>query len=70
MPKPDAIILLNAPPAVLQTRKQELTLEETERQCQAYLALVKPQKRGHVVNSAQPFEDVMRDVYKIIFRTE
>ena len=44
MPKPDAIILLNAPPEVLQARKQELTLDETRRQCREYLALVRQQK--------------------------
>jgi thymidylate kinase len=67
MPKPDAIILLNAPPEVLQARKQELTLKETERQCRDYLALVQKEKTGHVVNAAQPSELVMHDVCKIIF---
>jgi thymidylate kinase len=69
MPKPDAIILLHAPPHVLQSRKQELTLAETERQCRDYLVLVGQQAAGHVVDAAQPFSLVMRDVCAIILET-
>ncbi len=67
MPKPDAIILLNAPPEVLQARKQELTLDETRRQCREYLALVRQQKNGHVIDAAQSRERVMHHVMEIIF---
>jgi thymidylate kinase len=44
MPHPDLWILLDAPPEVFQARKQEVSLEETKRQRQAYLAFVR--KRG------------------------
>lgn len=66
-PRPDAIVLLNGPPDVLQARKRELTLAETERQCRDYLALVKRQRRSHIVDAAQSFDRVMRDVCDIIF---
>jgi thymidylate kinase len=67
IPAPDAIVLLHGPPEVLQARKRELTLAETERQCRDYLALVRGQRHSHIVNAAQPFDLVMRDVCDIIF---
>lgn len=67
IPTPDATVLLNGPPEILQARKGELTLSETERQCRDYLALVRRQKRSHVVDAEQPFDLVMRDVCDIIF---
>src|SRR5690349_15919526 len=39
-PKPHLVVLLDAPAAVLRVRKQELSLEETARQCSAYRNLV------------------------------
>ncbi len=68
MPKPDATVLLYGPPEVLQARKKELSIEETTRQCADYLALVKSQSGGRIVDAAQPFDGVMRDVLNIIFR--
>jgi thymidylate kinase len=67
VPTPDATVLLHGPPEVLQARKGELSLSETERQCRDYLALVRGQKGSHVVDAAQPFDLVMRDVCDIIF---
>jgi thymidylate kinase len=67
MPQPDAVILLHGPAEVLQARKKELSIEETARQSGRYLALVEKQKHGHIVDAAQPFDNVMGDVLKIIF---
>jgi len=66
-PQPDLVILLEAPTEVLQTRKQEVPPEETERQRRAYIELVQGTKKGHVVNADQPIDDVVRDVNSIIF---
>ncbi len=68
IPKPDLIVLLNAPPQVLQARKQEVPFEETARQLKAYLSLVRSMKNAHIVNAAQPLEDVAADVTDIILR--
>jgi thymidylate kinase len=68
MPKPDATVLLYGPPEVLQARKNELSVEETARQCADYLALVNSQSGGKIVDAAQPFDGVMRDVLSIIYR--
>ena len=60
--KPDLVVLLDAPAEVLQGRKQEVPLEETERQRQAYLALVKGLPNGRVVDATQPPEKVGADI--------
>jgi thymidylate kinase len=68
IPKPDLIILLDAPPEVLQRRKQEVSLEETARQRSAYLSLVQSLDNGHVVNTDQALGGVVADVSSIILR--
>jgi thymidylate kinase len=60
--KPDLVVLLDAPAEVLQARKQEVPLAETERQRQAYLALVKGLHNGRVVDATQPPEKVGADI--------
>jgi thymidylate kinase len=68
IPKPDLVILLDAPPGVLQARKQEVPFEETARQREAYLSLMETMKNGHVVDAARPLELVVGDVNDIILR--
>jgi thymidylate kinase len=68
IPKPDLIILLDAPAEVLQARKQEVPFEETVRQRSDYLSLIRSMPTGHVVNSAQPLEAVVCQVSDIILR--
>jgi len=66
--KPDLVILLDAPPGVIQARKQEVPFEETARQREAYLSLIETMKDGHVVDAARPLERVISDVNDIILR--
>lgn len=68
IPKPDLVILLDAPAEVLQARKQEVPFAETARQRAAYLALVRTLENGHVVDARQPREAVAADVSAIILR--
>ncbi|MEH2587647.1 hypothetical protein [Bradyrhizobium sp. AZCC 1721] len=67
-PKPDLVMLLDAPPGVIQARKQDVPIEETARQRGAYLSLMKTMNNGHVVDAARPLEHVVRDVSDIILR--
>ena len=64
--KPDLIILLDAPPDVLHSRKQEVSIAETVRQRRAYLAVIQSLPNGYVVDAAQPLEQVVRDVNSLI----
>ena len=66
IPKPDLIILLDAPAEVLQTRKQEVSLDETARQRRAYLEMVRTFENGRIVDASRPFERVANDVSRII----
>jgi thymidylate kinase len=66
VPKPDLVILLDAPPEVIQSRKQEVVFQETARQCAAYRALVERMPNGHIVDAAQPLDKVVADVSNIL----
>jgi thymidylate kinase len=62
MPRPKLWILLNAPAEVLRARKQEVTPEETARQCVAYLGFIRKQREHVIVDAAQPLDKVIADV--------
>jgi thymidylate kinase len=62
VPHPDLVILLDAPPEVLWSRKQEVPFEEVTRQRDSYRAVVAGLPFAKIVNAAQPLEDVIRDV--------
>jgi len=66
IPKPDLWILLDAPPEVLQARKQEVPFEETTRQRDAYLALSPHLSNFQTVDAARPLGLVVNEVDDII----
>jgi thymidylate kinase len=66
MPQPKLWILLNAPAEVLQARKQEVTAEETARQCNAYLAFVHNLREHRIVDASQPLDKVISDAASVI----
>ncbi len=66
IPKPDLWILLDAPPEVLQERKQEVSFEETARQQKEYLKLVRGMKNGIVVDASKSLDEVVANVNAII----
>jgi thymidylate kinase len=68
IPKPDLIILLDAPAEVLQARKQEVPMEVSARQRQAYLALVQTLPNGRIVDASQIPEHVANSIVEIIVR--
>ena len=68
IPKPDLIVVLDAPPEVLQARKQEVSFAETARQRGAYRALAQSLRNGHVVDATRPLERVAGDVTDIVLR--
>lgn len=64
--KPDLVLLLDAPAEVLQSRKQEVPLAETQRQVGAYRKLVGKLSIGRIINAAQPAAKVGADANQII----
>jgi thymidylate kinase len=69
MPQPKLWILLNAPAEVLQARKQEVTPQETARQCDAYLAFVRKLRHHAIVDASQPLDKVIADAEHAINAT-
>ena len=66
IPRPDLCLLLDAPPEVLRSRKQEVSFEETNRQRVAYLELVRGMKNDVVVDASKPLNDVVAEVNTVI----
>lgn len=66
MPKPDLVILLDAPAQVLQARKQEVSFAETARQRDTYLVFVRSLPNGSVVDASQAREKVACDAAELI----
>lgn len=62
MPKPDLILLLDAPAEILLARKQEVSAQEIARQRDAYLELVKPLPNSHILDATQSVEAVGAEV--------
>ncbi len=59
MPRPALWILLDAPPEVLQSRKQEVAAEETARQRLAYRAFIRTRARHVIVDASRPLDEVI-----------
>jgi len=66
VPQPHLVILLDAPPEVLQARKQDVTFEEAVRQREAYLRLVRSLPNGYVVDASRPLDNVANEIEWII----
>ena len=72
LPRPDLYVVLDAPANVLQERKREVTLAESERQRKEYATQLARMPSVAVVNAARPLADVVQDVVDrvIDFRLE
>jgi thymidylate kinase len=66
MPKPRLWILLDAPAAVLRSRKQEVTWEETARQCKAYREFLDTRSGAVILDATQPLTHVIADAARAI----
>jgi len=62
LPKPDLVVLLDAPAETTHARKREVPLAETQRQREGYLALVQKLSYGRVIDASQPLGRVIADV--------
>ena len=66
VPRPHLVVLLDAPPELLWARKREVAPEETARQRNAYLKLVKGLPNGHIVDASEPLDRVVANVEGIL----
>jgi thymidylate kinase len=65
-PRPDLVIFLDAPPAVVLARKGEGTLQTIEARRREYPPLVRLVERFAVVDASQPEDDVAQTVAALI----
>ena len=68
VPRPDLIVVLDAPPVVVQARKQEVTRSESERQSLAYRRLAAEVPGAHLVDAAVAPERLLETVMTIMRR--
>jgi thymidylate kinase len=54
VPAPDIVVVLDAPPTVLQQRKQELSLEEIRRQLDEWKATAKARRKVVQLDALEP----------------
>ncbi|MBW3660109.1 MAG: thymidylate kinase-like protein, partial [Gemmatimonadetes bacterium] len=66
VPRPDSLVVLDAPVDVLRSRKQEVTPMEMERQRKAYLRLAGRLGSARVVDASRPIEAVVDEVARIV----
>lgn len=66
VPMPDLVLLLDAPVATLQARKQELPVEEVTRQRQAYLALIRTLPSTQIIDASKPLNQVVARAEHVI----
>jgi len=62
IPQPDLYVVLDAPGSVLQERKREVTLAESERQRTDYAARFEKLPNVAMVDAARPLADMVADV--------
>jgi thymidylate kinase len=66
IPRPHLVFLLDAPPEVIQARKQELTFEQTAYEREAYLDVVRGMPNAHVVDASKPIDAVVSEIEEVI----
>ncbi|MGB7191649.1 MAG: hypothetical protein WBD10_16050 [Acidobacteriaceae bacterium] len=62
LPRPEIVFLLNAPPEVLWSRKQEVPYEEVVRQQREFLKLISGMASAVVIDAARPLPEVLLQV--------
>jgi thymidylate kinase len=70
MPQPDLVIFLDAEPAVLLSRKQEVGQEALEQARVKYLSLCQEHSRFQIVDAGQPLETIIEIVFNLIKKTD
>lgn len=68
LPYPDLFLILDAPAETLHQRKQEVPLEETIRQRQAYRRLAKRLPNSYLVDASQPLKKVVANTEGLILQ--
>ena len=66
IPKPDLVVLLDAPAEIIEKRKKELSVKEIARQLRAYRKLVEALPNGVIVDANKPFVQVVEALNGVV----
>ena len=69
IPQPQLWIVLDAPTDVIQSRKAEVSYEETERQRMAYISYAKDKKNCLLVDTNRDVKEISKDICRFICET-
>ncbi len=67
IPEPDLILVLDAPALEIHQRKQEVSIDETEQQRNAYTDFAKKNKLCVLLNASKPLITVVGDAKNVLF---
>ena len=62
IPRPHAFFLLDAPATVLQSRKQEVSMEESQRARQQYQKVFQGQKHTHIIDASRTIPEIAQEI--------
>jgi thymidylate kinase len=68
VPSPDFVFCLDAPVSVLQSRKQEVSPEETARQRDAYKSFANSLNNGYVIDTSGSLQNAIQQIESIIIK--
>ncbi len=66
VPQPELVFVLDAPPAVLHARKQELPLEVLETQSKALRQMAERLPMAHLVDASRPIDAIVSEIEDIV----
>lgn len=66
IPRPAVTFVLYAPADVIYKRKKELTLEETQRQCNEFKKITEKTSNAILINVDRPIEEILDDIVRNI----
>jgi thymidylate kinase len=67
IPKPDVTVYLDNKPEEIYKRKQELNIEELQRQVNTWREFIQFLPNAHIITTDKPLENVVNDVTKLVF---
>lgn len=70
IPEPDIVFILDAPSLVIRNRKEELSLEEIDRQRDSFKKASKKIKNAVIVDTNREIEVVVKEITEIILTTQ
>jgi len=69
VPRPDLLVLLDVPAEIVQQRKAEVSLAESQRQRLAYREMFQALPDAFIVDASRPVEDVAEDVKTVVLKS-